>query len=104
MTDEKTKKEELKPVVKDSEKVLKLLADSWRMAQEINKAIPVLEEAAKLSKDGETFVLLGNLYLAEDKLEQGTSIGVSNKKKINSHFELITKLDAYYFRDDVSYK
>ena len=37
----------------------------------------------------------------KDKLEQGTSIGISNKKKINSHFELVTKLDGYYFRDDV---
>ena len=94
VTDEKTKKEELKPVVKDSEKVLKLLADSWRMAQEINKAIPILEEAAKLSKDGETFVLLGNLYLAEDKLEQAISSiekGIKKgklKKKSQAHLTL----------------
>jgi hypothetical protein len=94
VTDEKTKKEELKPVVKDSEKVLKLLADSWRMAQEINQAIPVLEEAAKLSKDGETFVLLGNLYLAEDKLEQAISSiekGIKKgklKKKSQAHLTL----------------
>ena len=94
VTDEKTKEEELKPVVKDSEKVLKLLADSWRMAQEINKAIPVLEEAAKLSKDGETFVLLGNLYLAEDKLEQAISSiekGIKKgklKKKSQAHLTL----------------
>ena len=32
------------------------------MAQEIDKAIPVLEQAAKMSKEGETFILLGNLY------------------------------------------
>jgi len=94
VTDEKTKEEELKPVIKDSEKVLKLLADSWRMAQEINKAIPVLEEAAKLSKDGETFVLLGNLYLAEDKLEQAISSiekGIKKgklKKKSQAHLTL----------------
>ncbi len=94
VTDEKTKEEELKPVIKDSEKVLKLLADSWRMAQEINKAIPVLEKAAKLSKDGETFVLLGNLYLAEDKLEQAISSiekGIKKgklKKKSQAHLTL----------------
>ena len=67
--DEETEKEELKPVVKDTFKNLKVLADSWRMAQEIDKAIPVLEEAAKLAKDGETFILLGNLYLFEDRLD-----------------------------------
>ena len=37
------------------------------MAQEIDKAIPILEKAAKMSKDGESYVLLGNLYLSEDK-------------------------------------
>ena len=67
--DEETEKEELKPVIKDTFKNLKVLADSWRMAQEIDKAIPVLEEAAKLAKDGETFILLGNLYLFEDRLD-----------------------------------
>ena len=69
VTNQETKKEELQPVVKDTEKNLKLLADSWRMAQEIDKAIPVLEKAAKISEDGETYVLLGNLYLSEDKLK-----------------------------------
>ena len=39
------------------------------MAQEIDKAIPVLEKAAKISKDGDLYVLLGNLYLYEDRME-----------------------------------
>jgi tetratricopeptide (TPR) repeat protein len=69
IVDEKTKEEKIVPVVKDTEKNLKLLADSWRMAQEIDKAIPVLEKAAKISKDGQSYVLLGNLYLSEDKLK-----------------------------------
>ena len=67
--DEDTGEEEVIPVLKDTEKNLKLLADSWRMAQEIDKAIPVLEKAAKMSKDGETYVLLGNLYLFEDRMK-----------------------------------
>ena len=66
---EETGKEEIQPVVKDTEKNLKLLADAWRIAQETDKAIPVLEKAAKLSAEGETFILLGNLYLVEDKLD-----------------------------------
>ena len=40
-------------------------------------------------------------FYSEEKFEQGTSIGISNKKKFNSHFEMVTKLDGYYFRDDV---
>ena len=70
IVDEKTEEEKIVPVVKDTEKNLKLLADAWRMAQEIDKAIPVLEKAANMSKDGESFVLLGNLYLSEDKVEK----------------------------------
>ena len=66
----KLRKKKIVPVIKDTEKNLKLLADSWRMAQEIDKAIPVLEKAAKMSKDGESYVLLGNLYLSEDRLDE----------------------------------
>ena len=67
---EETEEEELKPVVSETFKNLKLLADAWRMAQEIDKAIPVLEKAASLDeKGGETYILLGNLYLFEDRIE-----------------------------------
>jgi len=70
IVNKETNKEELVPVIKDTEKNLKLLADSWRMAQEIDKAIPVLEKAAKMSKDGDTYILLGNLYLFEDRIKE----------------------------------
>ena len=69
-TGKETKVDKTGPVVKSNEKNLKLLADSWRMAQEIEKAIPILEQAAALSKDGKSYVLLGNLYLSEDKLNE----------------------------------
>ena len=48
IVDEKTEEEKIVPVIKDTEKNLKLLADAWRMAQEIDKAIPVLEKACLL--------------------------------------------------------
>ena len=73
IVDEKTEEEKIVPVVKDTEKNLKLLAYAWRMAQEIDRAIPILEKAAKMSKDGESYVLLGNLYLSEDRLEEAAS-------------------------------
>ncbi|MDB4661827.1 tetratricopeptide repeat protein [Gammaproteobacteria bacterium] len=82
-TGEEVKVEKKGPVVRDNEKNLKLLADSWRMAQEIDKAIPVLEQAAKLSKDGKSYVLLGNLYLAEDKLEKAVDSIKEGLKKGN---------------------
>src|SRR6056300_896192 len=45
ITDEDTGKEEAVAVVKDTEKTLKLLADAWRMAQEIDMALLVLGQA-----------------------------------------------------------
>ncbi len=77
VTKEETKIEKTGPVVRDTEKNLKTLADAWRMAQEIDKAIPILERAAKMSKDGKSYVLLGNLYLSEDKVQD--AIGAIKK-------------------------
>ena len=97
--DEKTKEEKIIPVVKDTEKNLKLLADSWRMAQEIDKAIPVLEQAAKISKDGKAFVLLGNLYLSEDKLDSAVDAikkGLE-KGKIKKVSQVYLTLGQAYF-------
>ena len=38
--------------------------------QEIDKAIPILEKVSRISKDGKSYVLLGNLYLSEDKISK----------------------------------
>ena len=98
-TGKETKIEKTGPVVRSNEKNLKLLADSWRMAQEIEKAIPVLEQAAKLSKDGKSYVLLGNLYLAEDKLNEAVdSIKKGLKKgKIDKLSQVHLTLGQAYF-------
>jgi tetratricopeptide (TPR) repeat protein len=98
-TGEEIKIEKTGPVIKNNEKNLKLLADSWRMAQEIDKAIPVLQQAAKLSKDGKAYVLLGNLYLAEDKLDKAVdSIKKGLKKgKIDKISQVHLTLGQAYF-------
>ena len=98
-TGEEIKIEKTGPVIKNNEKNLKLLADSWRMAQEIDKAIPVLEQAAKLSKDGKAYVLLGNLYLAEDKHDKAVdSIKKGLKKgKIDKISQIHLTLGQAYF-------
>ena len=99
ITDEKTGEEESFPVIKNSEKNLKLLGDAWRMAQEIDKAIPVLEKAAKLSKDGDLYVLLGNLYLYEDRMEDSIK-AVENalkKSKIKSRSQAQLVLGQAHF-------
>jgi len=98
-TGKEVKVEKTGPVVRDTEKNLKLLADSWRMAQEIDKAIPVLEKAAKLSKDGKSYVLLGNLYLSEDKLDEAVdSIKKGLKKgKVDKLSQVHLTLGQAYF-------
>ena len=99
ITDEKTGEEETFPVIKDSEKNLKLLGDAWRMSQEIDKAIPVLETAAKLSKDGDLYVLLGNLYLYEDRMEDSIK-AVENalkKSKVKSRSQAQLVLGQAHF-------
>ena len=99
IVDEKTKEEKIVPVVKDTEKNLKLLADSWRMAQEIDKAIPILEKSAKMSKDGESYVLLGNLYLQEDMVNKAVDAikkGLE-KGKIKNLSQVYLTLGQAYF-------
>ena len=99
IVDEKTEEEKIVPVIKDTEKNLKLLADAWRMAQEIDKAIPVLEKAANMSKTGEAYVLLGNLYLSEDKLEQAADAILKGleKGKIKKLSPVYLTLGQVYF-------
>ena len=99
ITDEDTGEEEVVAVVKEKEKTLKLLADAWRMAQEIDMAIPVLEKAAKMSKDGDTYVLLGNLYLFEDRMEDSIrAIEAGLKKpKVKSRSQALLVLGQAHF-------
>ena len=99
ITDEKTGEEETFPVIKDTEKNLKLLGDAWRMAQEIDKAIPVLEKAAKLSKDGDLYVLLGNLYLYEDRMQDSIRAieNALKKSKIKSRSQAQLVLGQAHF-------
>ena len=99
IVDEKTEEEKIVPVVKDTEKNLKLLADSWRMAQEIDKAIPILEKSAKMSKDGESYVILGNLYLSEDRVDEAVDAikkGL-DKGKIKNMSQVYLTLGQAYF-------
>jgi len=56
--------------VEGNVKNLETLANAWRASQEIEKSIPVLEKAARLSDDGELFARLGQLYLDNDEYEK----------------------------------
>ncbi len=49
--------------VEESARNYRLLSQAWMLSQEDRKAIPALQEAARLSDDGELDVRLGNTYL-----------------------------------------
>ncbi len=40
-------------------------------------------------------------FYTDDKLENLTSFGIDNTKKINGHLSLVTKLDGYYLKSDI---
>ncbi len=61
-----------KGVVQKNEKNYRLLSQAWSLAQEDQKAIPALKEAARLSNDGELDVRLGNSYLNIGEYEECT--------------------------------
>ncbi|WP_293746215.1 hypothetical protein [uncultured Paraglaciecola sp.] len=51
----------------EDERNLTFLGQSWNAAKETEKAIPVMLAAAKLSKTGELYAQLGQMYLNMDK-------------------------------------
>ena len=56
--------------VKEDEKNLKRLAQAWHAARELDKAVPIYARAAKLSKEGELYIFLGQVYFALDKFKK----------------------------------
>lgn len=47
-----------------------LTGNAWRQAQELDKAIPAMEEAAAKSDKGELYARLGNVYLDNDEFKK----------------------------------
>ena len=55
--------------VENNSKNLEILGNSWRQAQEVQKSIPVMEQAAEKSDKGELYCRLGNVYLDNDQFK-----------------------------------
>ena len=65
----------------------------------IKFAIPIMEKAAKLAKDGQTYIILGSLYLSEDKLEEAVLAieeGLKKGKVKNSSQARLTLGQAHF--------
>ena len=68
-------------VVKRNVKNLKLLSQLWSQSREHKRAIPVLEEAARLSDDGELFYRLGQVLLADEQYAKSEQALASARRK-----------------------
>jgi tetratricopeptide (TPR) repeat protein len=69
-------------IVESNERNLRLVSQAWYQAREDEKAIPPLEQAAKLSSDGELYIRLAQAHLnlenwseAAAAVEQGLRLG-----------------------------
>ena len=99
VVDEKTEERKDCSGNKRYRKEFKTLGRFMEMAQEIDKAIPILEKAAKMSKDGESYVLVGNLYLSEDRLDEAADAILKGlgKGKIKKLSPVYLTLGQVYF-------
>jgi tetratricopeptide (TPR) repeat protein len=50
-----------------------IAGSAWRQAQEIDKAVPAMEQAAAKSDQGELYARLGNVYLDGDQFKKAIS-------------------------------
>lgn len=56
--------------IERTSKNYEITGGAWRQAQEIDKAIPAMEEAAAKSDSGELYARLGNIYLDGDQYKK----------------------------------
>jgi tetratricopeptide (TPR) repeat protein len=56
--------------VEGTSKNYEILGNAWRQAQEVEKAIPAMEQAAAKSNKGELYARLGNVYLDGDQFNK----------------------------------
>jgi tetratricopeptide (TPR) repeat protein len=57
-------------VVKKDDRTLQSLGQAWQLAQEVEKAIPVFQEAARMSDEGRIYERLAQLYLDNDQFAE----------------------------------
>jgi len=56
--------------IEPTSKNYEIAASAWRQAQELDKAIADMEQAAAKSSDGELYARLGNIYLDSDQFDK----------------------------------
>ncbi len=57
-------------VVQRNARNLELLGNAWRASQELRRSIPVMEEAARRSDEGEIWARLANIYVDNEEFDK----------------------------------
>ncbi len=68
-------------IIERDAKNLRSLGQAWQLAQEVDKAIPVFEDAAKLADDGKIWERLSYLFLESDQYNRCVSAANSALNK-----------------------
>ncbi len=68
-------------IVEETSKNLETLGIAWNLARENDKSIPVMEQAAKKSDDGELYSRLARIYLAGDDYQNSVASGKEALKR-----------------------
>lgn len=68
-------------LVERTDRNLRTLGQAYQLAQEVDKAIPVLEEAGKASDDGRILENLAQLYMEDDKFDECVAAASSALRK-----------------------
>ena len=68
-------------VIARNDKNLRSFGQAYQLSQEVTKAIPVFEEAAKLADDGKIYESLAQLYLEDDKFARCVSAATNALEK-----------------------
>ena len=57
-------------IIKEEEKTLKAIAQYWHASKELTKAKPYYEKAAKVAKEGELYIFLGQVHFGLDEFSE----------------------------------
>jgi len=79
-------------IIERNETNLRSLGQAYQMGQDVDKAIPVFEEAAGLAEDGENYDRLSSLYLEKDEFDKCRDAAQSALDKGGLRRPLVTRV------------
>jgi tetratricopeptide (TPR) repeat protein len=81
-------------IIKEEEKTLKAIAQYWHASKELTKAKPYYKKAAKVAKEGELYIYLGQVHFGLDEFSEAREaikLGIKKgklKDEVSAHMLL----------------